>query len=105
MRDELSFVLRGADGLAAERALAHPWIEVQRRVLDVRAMQRVGLGGADVLVCKVDARHALVVGRQRYRDTEPPVDQEWVIFTANAENHVIAGEVDFYHDMQSGHLF
>src|SRR5215813_7263510 len=33
------------------------------------------------------------------------VDGEWMIFAADAEDHVIAGQIDLYHHVFSCHLF
>src|SRR5215472_7459518 len=53
----------------------------------------------------VDARDAFVVGGKSYRDAELAIKRKRMIFTADAENEVIAGQADFDHDVIARHFF
>src|SRR6266851_3901814 len=73
-------------------------------VLEVSVVEIVSLNCADVLMCQVDARNALIVCGKRHRDAGHPVHQEGMIFSAYAKNHVIACQTDFHHHVIRGHL-
>ena len=67
-------------------------------------MSAVGFDGADVFVREVNARDAFVVGGERDGHAEFAIDRERMILAADAEDQVVAGEIDFHHDVLCGHF-
>lgn len=73
--------------------------------LEIGIVQIVGLNGADVFVREVDARDAFVVGGKSDGDPEHAIERERVVFAADAEDYIVAGQADLHHHMSRGHLF
>ena len=73
-------------------------------VLEIRIIDAVGLDGPYVFVRQVDSRDTLVIRRERHGNSKLAVEWKGMIFRAHAENHIVTGEVDFYHHVIPRHL-
>jgi len=73
-------------------------------LLEFDVGEAVGLNGAHVFAGHIGARDAFVVGGERNRDTEFAIEGQGMIFAGDAENGVIASEIDFNHDVFVGHF-
>ena len=72
--------------------------------LEVVVGERVGLRSAHKFVGEVDAGDAFVVGGEGNGDAGFAVEHEGMVVALDVENNVVAGEVDFDHDVAVGHL-
>ncbi len=73
-------------------------------LFEIGIAEAVGFDGADVFVGKVDARDAFIVSGKCDGNVELAVDGERMIFASDAEDDVVAGEIDFDHDVLRGHF-
>ncbi len=73
-------------------------------LLQVGVGESVGFDGADIFVREVNARDAFVVCGERDRHAEFAIDRERVILAADAENQIVAAEINFHHHVFCSHF-
>jgi hypothetical protein len=74
-------------------------------LLEVAVSERICNCGAYIFVRQVDAGDAFVVGGESDRHAVFAIEHEGMAVALDVEDHVVAGEIDFDHDMFCRHLF
>ena len=98
---QATVVGRRPQARARQEAVFEP---VAHQMLQIGIAEVVGLDRAHIFMGEVDARDALVIGRERYRHAESAIERKGVVLALDAKDHVVAGEVDLDHHALCRHV-